>query len=81
MATVEVQAFDRNRLLADVGQAVSEAHLNIIGARTQTTSDRVSTMAFDVELAEPEHLGSLIASLRALDGVFDAYRVVPGQGS
>ena len=81
VATVEVQAFDRNRLLADVGQAVSEAHLNIIGARTQTTSDRVSTMAFDVELAEPEHLGALIASLRALDGVFDAYRVVPGQGS
>ena len=77
-ATLEVQAFDRAHLLADVSQAVSEHHLNIVAARTATTADRVSRMTFDIELADPAHLDGLLGSLKALDGVFDAYRLLPG---
>jgi hypothetical protein len=36
-------------------------------------------MAFDVELTDPTHLQSLVSSLRYLDGVFDAYRQLPGK--
>ncbi len=79
VATIEVQAFDRARLLADVSRVVSEHHLNIVAARTATTPDRVSRMAFDVELADPAHLHSLITALKHLDGVFDAYRQLPGK--
>ena len=79
LATLEVLAFDRSRLLADVSRVVSEHHLNIVAARTVTTPDQVSRMAFDVELADPTHLQSLIASLKHLDGVFDAYRQLPGK--
>jgi len=79
LATLEVLAFDRSRLLADVSRVVSEHHLNIVAARTATTPDRTSRMAFDVELADPTHLLSLIASLKHLDGVFDAYRQLPGK--
>jgi guanosine-3',5'-bis(diphosphate) 3'-pyrophosphohydrolase len=79
LATLEVLAFDRSRLLADVSRAVSEHHLNIVAARTATAADQVSRMAFDVELADPNHLQSLIASLKHLDGVFDAYRQLPGK--
>ncbi len=79
VATIEVQAFDRSRLLADVSRVVSEHHLNILAARTATTPDRVSRMAFDVELADPAHLHSLISALKHLDGVFDAYRQLPGK--
>ncbi|MCL4446476.1 MAG: bifunctional (p)ppGpp synthetase/guanosine-3',5'-bis(diphosphate) 3'-pyrophosphohydrolase [Actinobacteria bacterium] len=78
IATLEVQAFDRSRLLADVSRLVSEHHLNIVAARTSTAADRISKMAFDVELADPTHLESLIASIKHLDGVFDAYRLLPG---
>ena len=81
LATVEVLAFDRSRLLADVSRVVSEHHLNIVAARTNTTPDRVSRMAFDVELADPAHLQSLVSSLKYLDGVFDAYRQLPGKRS
>src|ERR1700689_2452757 len=77
VATIEVQAFDRARLLADVSRVVSEHHLNIVAPRTATTPDRVSRMAFDVELAHPTHLHSLISALKHLDGVFDAYRQLP----
>jgi guanosine-3',5'-bis(diphosphate) 3'-pyrophosphohydrolase len=79
LATLEVLAFDRSRLLSDVSRVVSEHHLNIVAARTSTAPDRVSRMAFDVELADPAHLQSLIASLKHLDGVFDAYRQLPGK--
>ncbi len=79
LATLEVLAFDRSRLLADVSRVVSEHHLNIVAARTATTPDRVSRMAFDIELADPTHLQSLIASIKHLDGVFDAYRQLPGK--
>ena len=79
LATLEVLAFDRSRLLSDVSRVVSEHHLNIVAARTMTTPDQVSRMAFDVELADPTHLQSLIASLKHLDGVFDAYRQLPGK--
>jgi GTP pyrophosphokinase len=79
LATIEVLAFDRSRLLADVSRAVSEHHLNIVAARTATTPDQVSRMTFDVELADPTHLQSVIASLKHLDGVFDAYRQLPGK--
>ena len=40
---------------------------------------RVSRMAFDVELVDPNHLSSLIVSLKHLDGVFDAFRQLPGK--
>ncbi|HTX62934.1 MAG TPA: bifunctional (p)ppGpp synthetase/guanosine-3',5'-bis(diphosphate) 3'-pyrophosphohydrolase, partial [Acidimicrobiales bacterium] len=79
LATVEVLAFDRERLLADVSRVVSEHHLNIVAARTVTTPDRISRMSFEVELADPTHLQSVLASLKHLDGVFDAYRVLPGK--
>jgi (p)ppGpp synthase/HD superfamily hydrolase len=35
-------------------------------------------MTFDIELADPNHLESLISSLKRLDGVFDSYRQLPG---
>jgi len=79
VATLEVLAFDRERLLADVSRMVSEHRLNIVASRTATTADRVSRMSFEVELADPTHLQSVIASLKHLDGVFDAYRLLPGK--
>lgn len=78
VATVEVLAFDRSRLLTDVSRVVSEHHLNIVGSRTATSAERVSKMTFDVELADPTHLASVITAVKHLDGVFDAYRVLPG---
>ncbi|MHB8682096.1 MAG: RelA/SpoT family protein [Acidimicrobiales bacterium] len=79
VASVEVLAFDRSRLLADVTRVVSEHHLNIVASSSHTAPDRVSRMHFDVELADPGHLDSLLSSLKHLDGVFDAYRTLPGK--
>ncbi len=79
VASIEVLAFDRSRLLADVTRVVSEHHLNIVASASHTAPDRVSRMHFDVELGDPGHLDSLLSSLKQLDGVFDAYRTLPGR--
>ncbi|MGQ0431416.1 MAG: RelA/SpoT family protein [Microthrixaceae bacterium] len=80
VATIEVKALDRGRLLRDVASSMSDHHVNILSATTHTGSDRVSKMRFEFELADPGHLDSLLATLRGIDSVYEAYRVVPGQG-
>ena len=78
-AVLEVMAFDRSRLLLDVSKIVAEYHLNIISSSTTTSGSRIVRMVFDVELADPAHLTSLLAALKGVDGVFDAFRQLPGQ--
>jgi guanosine-3',5'-bis(diphosphate) 3'-pyrophosphohydrolase len=78
-AVLEVMAFDRSRLLLDVSKVVAEYHLSIISSSTSTSGSRIVRMVFDVELADPSHLSSLLAALKGVDGVFDAFRQLPGQ--
>ncbi len=78
-AVFEVMAFDRSRLLLDVSKVVAEYHLSIISSSTSTSGSRIVRMVFDVELADPTHLSSLLAALKSVDGVFDAFRQLPGQ--
>ncbi|MEO9181521.1 MAG: bifunctional (p)ppGpp synthetase/guanosine-3',5'-bis(diphosphate) 3'-pyrophosphohydrolase [Acidimicrobiales bacterium] len=78
-AVLEVMAFDRSRLLLDVSKVVAEYHLSIISSSTTTSGSRIVRMVFDVELADPTHLSSLLAALKGVDGVFDAFRQLPGQ--
>jgi len=78
-ATVEIKALDRSHLLADVTRVLSEHHLNILSSSSQAGADRVSRMRFEFELADPSHLDSVLASIKRLDSVFDAYRVLPAK--
>ena len=80
VALIEVKALDRSRLLRDVANAMSEQHVNIVAASTHTGSDRISKMRFDFELADPSHLDSVLRTIKTIDGVYDAYRIVPGKG-
>ncbi len=78
VASIEVKALDRSRLLRDVSAALADAHVNIIACNTGTGSDRISKMRFDFELGDPGHLDSLISTIKQIEGIYDAYRVLPG---
>jgi guanosine-3',5'-bis(diphosphate) 3'-pyrophosphohydrolase len=80
-AGVEVVALDRSRLLRDVANALSEHHVNIVSCDTSTGSDRVAKMRFEFELADPSHLTAVLRTIKGIDAVYDAYRLVPGGGS
>ena len=78
IVSVEIEAFDRPRLLQDISSALSDFKVNIMGCNTLTTSDRIAKLRFDFELADPSHLDSIISGLRRTEGVIDASRIVPG---
>ena len=69
------------RLLGDVSSALADQHVNILSSETRTGTDRITTMRFDFELGDPSHLGDLVRAIKAIDGVYDAYRVLRGKGS
>lgn len=81
VAAIEVKALDRSRLLRDVSNALSDQHVNITACSTHTGSDRISRMRFEFELADPNHLDNVIRTIKTIDSVYDAYRVIPGKGA
>ncbi len=78
VVSIMVEALDRSRLLADVARVLSDNHVNVLGCSTHTGTDRVARQRFDFELADPSHLDAILRSVKTVDSVFDAYRVVPG---
>jgi GTP pyrophosphokinase len=78
VALVEVRALDRPRLLQEVSGTLSEGHVNIIGVNTVSSGDRVAKMQFQFQMSDPSQLDLIINRLRAVDSVYDAYRVLPG---
>ncbi|MCW2620660.1 MAG: (p)ppGpp synthetase SpoT/RelA, partial [Frankiales bacterium] len=75
LVNIQVEALDRTRLLSDVTRMLSDAHVNILSATVTTTRDRVAVSRFSFQMADPKHLGHLLNQVRAVEGVFDAYRV------
>ena len=78
VASIEVEALDRARLLRDVSTVLSEHHVNILSSFTSTGSDQVAHLRFEFELADPSHLESVLATVKRVDSVYEAYRVLPG---
>jgi GTP pyrophosphokinase len=78
LVIVQVEALDRSRLLADLTQVLSDQHVNILAASVTTTRDRVAVNRFTFEMGDPKHLGHVLKAVRAVDGVYDAYRVTSG---
>ena len=77
---MEVKAFDRQNLLSDVSSVLSEHNVNIVKAETNTARDGISTMRFDVELADNAQIRSLLQQLRRIEYVYSATRVLPQAG-
>ncbi len=74
---IAVEAWDRARLLEDVGRTFSEHGANIV-AYGGTVEDGMAKNWYTAELGDVADLRSLLSALRQLDAVFDAYRVTPG---
>ena len=43
------------------------------------STTRSKRLKFDFEIADPSHLESLLREVHRIDGVYDAYRVMPGR--
>jgi GTP pyrophosphokinase len=74
---MQVDAWDRHRLLEDLSRTIAEGGLNIVEARCLVSPPMVQNR-FVVEVADTQSLKHTITRLRNIDSVFDAYRVTPG---
>ncbi|MCO6558372.1 MAG: bifunctional (p)ppGpp synthetase/guanosine-3',5'-bis(diphosphate) 3'-pyrophosphohydrolase [Bifidobacterium sp.] len=81
MVKIQVEALDRPHLLTDVTQVLSDHGVNIINASVATGSDRVATSQFSFEMADPQHMNTLLSAVRKIDGVFDVYRLTGAKDS
>jgi GTP pyrophosphokinase len=76
---IQVDAWDRHRLLEDLSRTFAEGGVNIIEARCIVDKPMVKNR-FVIEVADTQALKSTVTRLRAIDSVFDAYRVTPSGG-
>ncbi len=75
---IQIDAYDRTRLLEDLSRTFSEGGINIIGA-TCTTNPPMVKNKFVIEVGDTEQLKHCITRLRNVESVFDAYRITPTQ--
>jgi GTP diphosphokinase / guanosine-3',5'-bis(diphosphate) 3'-diphosphatase len=74
---VQVEALDRPWLLRDVTSSLSSLGANIQASSSATGRDRVAVLRYEIEISDAQALDGIVKELAAIDGVFDAYRLVP----
>jgi GTP pyrophosphokinase len=77
---IQVDAWDRHRLLEDLSRTFAEGGVNILEARCIVDKPMVKNR-FVIEVADTQVLKATVNRLRAIDSVFDAYRVIPAGGA
>ncbi len=73
---IQVDGWDRTRLLEDLSRTFAETGVNILEARC-TVVDPMVKNRFVVEVGDVQALKHCIQRLRNVESVFDAYRVTP----
>ena len=74
---IQIDGWDRHRLLEDISRTFSEAGMNIVEAQC-TANPPMIRNRFVVECADTQMLKATVTRLRNIDSVFDAFRVTPG---
>lgn len=78
---IVVECLDRMGLLKDVTIAIGDAGGNILSAATSTNREGIATLRFLVEISDASGLDPLLASISRVDSVYDARRIMPGEGA
>jgi GTP pyrophosphokinase len=73
---LQVDGWDRTRLLEDLSRTFAESGVNILEARCTVVHPMVKNR-FVVEVGDTQALKACVQRLRNIDSVFDAYRVTP----
>ena len=77
---IVVECRDRMGLLKDVTIAIGDAGGKILSAATSTNREGVATLRFLVEISDASGLDPLLSSIGRVDSVYDARRLMPGEG-
>jgi predicted amino acid-binding ACT domain protein len=73
---IQVDGWDRHRLLEDLSRTFAETGINILEANCTVFHPMVKNR-FVVEVGDTQSLKACITRIRNIESVFDAYRVTP----
>ena len=72
---VHIEAFDRQGLLRDITQVLSNARVNVLGANTRTdTEDQSVLMDLTIEVTDTGQLSLVLDRIAALPNIFEVRR-------
>lgn len=74
---IVIEALDRTRLLQDVSIAMADTGVNVLSAAVSTDRQGIATMRFLFELGNMDQLNKVLSTVRVVDGVFEARRMLP----
>jgi GTP pyrophosphokinase len=74
---IAVDAWDRARLLEELSRCFSEHGADVVTAQIHGDAGMVHDR-FTVDIGDTEMLRDVVAALRQIESVFDAYRLSPG---
>ncbi len=77
LVEIRVQALDRTRLLRDITTVLGEYKINILSASVSIDKDHTATTRLSFEVGNVNLLNDVLVNIKKIDGVFDAYRVIP----
>ena len=78
---IVIEASDRMGLLKDVTIAITDAGANILSASTQVSREGVARLRFLVAISEAGLLDTLLSAVSRVPSVFEARRLMPGEGA
>lgn len=74
LVDIEVKALNRAGLLNDLSRVLTDHRVDILNGSMSTTGDQVASTRFSFKLPDVTYLQAVLASLRRVDGVFEAER-------
>lgn len=77
---VFVDALDRMNLLRDVVEVLSDMGTNVLSCSLTAYRDSMVEMRFLFQVSDVSHIEVVLSKLRAIEGVFDACRMLPTSG-
>lgn len=75
---VFIEALDRMNLLRDIINTLSDTGVNVLTSNTASHSDGIVEMRYLFQVSQVSNIENILESLRKIDGVFDARRMLPG---
>ncbi len=72
---IEIKAYDRNGLLADIIKEISNSKCNLLAVHSKLTKEKIAQTNVKIEVQNVEMLNKILANLRNIKNVFEVKRV------
>jgi len=75
MTDLQIKAFDRSGLLADITGVVTEAKLSVKAINARANKDNTATINMTLAINDTAQLNQLIKKLKTVESVSEVYRM------